>query len=126
VLEWGEIIDEPVPYIFGFRISSPRGGRLADWVKVDAEDCLNLQDYGEQCLNLALAGGVLGMSRAAWEISGGFNQDLRGPGEEIDFTLSLSRKKKVPIVFCDAIHAVRIGDPSNHPSRERRTEGSNG
>lgn len=112
LLEWAEPIGEGVPYLFGFRVVSPQGERLWDWVTVDRAHRITLIDYGEQSSGLAVGGGYFGMSRAAWESSGGFNDQGIGPGEEIDFSQRSVKERKIPLIFSDALYAVRLLEPS--------------
>lgn len=111
LLEWGRSIDERVPYAFGFQVASMAGEREWDWVRVDSKNHITLVDYGEQVGGLSVGAGYIGMSRPAWELSGGFRQESTGPGEEIEFALRVSRERRVPLVFCDAIDAVRVFEP---------------
>jgi hypothetical protein len=111
LLEWSCPIEGRVPYLFGFRVTSHEGRRLWDWVQVDSKGRFTLVDYGEQAGNLAVAAGYIGMSRAAWELSGGFRELGGGPGEEVEFSLRVSREGKIPLVFSDALHAVRVTVP---------------
>jgi hypothetical protein len=108
LIEWAEMINESVAYIFGLKVISPNGDRLSDWISLEVENHSALYDYGEHCQNLAIGGGLIGMSRPAWEISGGFRENSMGLEENIEFTIRASKEKKIPIVFCDALYAVRV------------------
>jgi hypothetical protein len=107
LLDWASPIDASVRYIFGFGVLSSSGERLWDWVNVDAGNRVTLQEYGEQASSIALGGGYLGMSRAAWDSSGGFSEDFQGPGEEVEFSHRQSKGRRAAIVFCDAFRVLR-------------------
>lgn len=111
LIEWSRPIDARVPFLFGFTVHSPQGDRLWDWIRVSSENRITLVDYGEQVGGLSVGAGYIGMSRAAWELSGEFREETTGPGEEIEFTLRASREHKIPLVYCDALKAVRILEP---------------
>ncbi len=113
LVDWVESINECVPCLFGLRVLSSSGERLWDWVKVESGNRVTLEDYGEQSSNLAIGGGCLGMSRAAWEVSGGFNEDFKGPGEDIEFSHRQSKNKRTAIVFCDAFQVVSLSTGRN-------------
>jgi hypothetical protein len=123
VLEWAKMIGEEVPYLFGFELKSPSGSRLWDWVSVDKDGKVRLIDYGEQVSGLAVGAGYLGLSRAAWERSGGFAEDRVGVGEEIELSRRCTTEVKIPLVFCDALHGIRLEEPKpSEAPQERRAE----
>ena len=112
LLEWVQPIASNVSYLFGFEVVSAQGNRSWDWISVDSLNKVTLAEYGEQFPDLALGAGCFGMSRSAWEISAGFNENLVGLGEDIEFSQRCLKKFRIPIVFCDAFYGIKIIEKS--------------
>jgi ADP-heptose:LPS heptosyltransferase len=108
VLEWAEPIGPDVPYLFGLRILSARGCRACDWMSIDRSGHLVHLEYGEPAEELVVGAGYVGMSRAAWEISGGFDDGWVGTGEEIEFSRRQLKRTRTPLIFCDALSGIRL------------------
>src|ERR1041384_7094545 len=126
LLAWTERIPEGVPYIFGFPIVTPEQIRCWDWIRVNQNCQVRLEDYEEHYPDLALGAGYIGMSRPAWNASGGFFDLGIGPGEDIEFSQRCMRKIGIPILFCDAISAVRHDTPALINNKEGSEAEANG
>lgn len=111
LVEWAKPIAEHVPYVFGFAIVGANSTRYCDWGRIDGKNHVSLLEYGEQSPDLVLGAGYLGMSRPAWEVSGGFNDRGIGPGEEIEFTHRTLKDLGMGTIFCDVLYGVRVCEP---------------
>jgi hypothetical protein len=108
LLAWIKPISVEIPLLFGFKVVSPHGDRVWDWIRVSPKNEISLVDPGEQAQGLSVGAGHIGMTRVAWSLSGGFNEDAVGDGEETEFVLRAAQCRKIPLLFCDALTAVRI------------------